>query len=296
MKDNSISFLDVSLQKNNNTLIYNWYKKSSTSDRILHFSSNHPTNLLINIVFNLVDRSILLSHEKFHKHNIQIIKNILKLNGYPENFIKKHIYRRLHILNNRTKNSYREVINIGELFQLPDNNEYYEHNYRIANNIHRPLFSVNIPFINSKFYNSFKALYKKYRISIHPTIKRNMSNIIKLGKDHLDSLHNTHAVYQIKCLTCPDLTYVGETKRQLMDRIKEHKKCTKIESVVSNHMVSTGHQFDWENVRILDREKDFKKRLISEMVHIKIAKNTINRKEDIDNLSHVYNSILSKIK
>jgi len=42
------------------------------------------------------------------------------------------------------------------------------------------------------------------------------------------------------------------------------------------------HNFDWNNVKILDFESNYQKRLISEMIHIKSQKNGINLNEDTD--------------
>ena len=43
-----------------------------------------------NIVYNLVDRAISLSHKTFHDANLKIVKQMLLDNGYPNSFIKKN--------------------------------------------------------------------------------------------------------------------------------------------------------------------------------------------------------------
>ena len=65
----------------------------------------------------------------------------------------------------------------------------------------------------------------------------------------------------------------------------------KTESVVSEHMLKQKHNFDWENVKICDREPIYKKRLISEMIHINLNSHTINRKKDVETLSRVYSPL-----
>ena len=49
----------------------------------------------MNIVYNLVDRAILLSDKCFHYQNITRVKRILQENSYPLDFIEKHIKSRL---------------------------------------------------------------------------------------------------------------------------------------------------------------------------------------------------------
>jgi hypothetical protein len=55
---------------------------------------------------------------------------------------------------------------------------------------------------------------------------------------------------------CCDASYVGQTKRQLRTRVKEHRsdinKRTGSPSVISIHKLDYNHDFDWDNVEILD--------------------------------------------
>ena len=62
------------------------------------------------------------------------------------------------------------------------------------------------------------------------------------------------------------------------------------------HKNSFNHQFDWEGAVILDNESNYKKRLMSEMMHIKCHKNNINKKDDIFTLNKSYFPILRKFK
>ena len=61
--------------------------------------------------------------------------------------------------------------------------------------------------------------------------------------------------------------------------------------MVSLHK-SDDYQFDCENVSILDREKDYRKRMISEKLHINSCKNTLNKKEDTQFLNRMYRNVL----
>jgi len=59
-------------------------------------------------------------------------------------------------------------------------------------------------------------------------------------------------------------------------RINKHVKNIKAEEskllVVSEHMLECNHTFDWKNVRMLDFEQNYYKKIISEMIHIKTQK------------------------
>ena len=99
-------------------------------------------------------------------------------------------------------------------------------------------------------------------------------------------------MYKFDCKNCSD-TYIGETKRSLRTHINEHKTNKNKESVVSLHWIENKHEFDWENTSVLDMECNYKKRLVSEMIYIKSNHNSINKKEDIQNLSTMYFPIIN---
>ena len=80
------------------------------SNRTLNYHSNHPLSLKKNIVFNLIDRAILLSDKRFHKRNISRVTAILIENSYPPDFIKKYAKARFVKINN-TNNANNKAVN-----------------------------------------------------------------------------------------------------------------------------------------------------------------------------------------
>jgi len=59
----------------------------------------------------LVDHVILLSDERFHSTNLEIVKSIL-LNGYPTRVVKKQIKERCKIIeNNRMTSDGKKRVN-----------------------------------------------------------------------------------------------------------------------------------------------------------------------------------------
>jgi len=102
-------------------------------------------------------------------------------------------------------------------------------------------------------------------------------------------------VYKISCQDC-DAFYIGQTKRQLGTRIKEHasdiNKKSGSPSVISEHRLNFKDEFNWDNIEIIDNERSYPKRLISEMVHIKKQLNGLNKQSDTDLLPISYTSIL----
>lgn len=84
--DNPINFLDVTLNIKNKKIISNWFQNSTSSGRLINYFSSHPIQQKINIVYHLIDRAILLSHDSFHKDNLTKVKQILNNNDYPSSF------------------------------------------------------------------------------------------------------------------------------------------------------------------------------------------------------------------
>lgn len=145
-----------------------------------------------------------------------------------------------------------------------------------------------MPFHN-KFFFSLKSAFKKYNFTVLPVLNKKLNYIIKLGKDRLDKWDETNVVYEIHCNDC-DATYVGQTKRNLKKRIDEHKKTPsdKLLPIPSHVKNNNTHSFSFENVKILDKEKNRYKRLVSESFLINMNRNNINRQEDFQFISKQY--------
>ena len=66
------------------------------------------------------------------------------------------------------------------------------------------------------------ALLSRFNIRIMSLLDNKLSRIIKLGEDINDKFKKT-GVYKFDRKSC-DACYIGEMKRELKVRIKEHKK------------------------------------------------------------------------
>jgi len=91
-------------------------------------------------------------------------------------------------------------------------------------------------------------------------------------------------------LTC-SASYVGQTRRLLKIRIDEHRshiRNTGQNSVITENRLKYVHDFDWDNVEILDEETHFNKRLISEMIYIKKQTNSLNLQQDTSVKSYIF--------
>lgn len=137
---------------------------------------------------------------------------------------------------------------------------------------------ILLPYIKNLSDNISRTI-KKTSLKLIYTIPKKLDKLIKRGKDKLSKTDKTDIVYKIDCNKC-DATYIGQTKRHLNTRIKEHinniKVHTSNHNVISKHKTEYMHDFNWTSPNILHCERHTRKREIAEMFFIKKHNNTIN--------------------
>lgn len=202
-------------------------------------------------------------------------------NDYPLDLIIRSFIKRLHSLFNNKLNKVSNENDInGGCLDGGETFNYISLPYlpAVTSSISRSLRMSNVKIS----YRTFNSL-KKY---------------IKVHKDKLERNQNSNIIYKINCSSC-DASYVGQSSRQLSTRISEHQRNFRQDrgrqSVVSKHRGDFGHDFVWNDVEILDIERFYHKRLISEMLHIKLQKNSINLMKDTELLDSVYLPLIKKL-
>lgn len=102
-------------------------------------------------------------------------------------------------------------------------------------------------------------------------------------KDKRETLDRKNVIYEIPCKECPG-QYIGETSRQLGTRVQEHKSAIvkkQSTSQIFQHSDTTGHEIDFNNVKIIGNAKNLRKRLFLESMHTVQKPNSFNRALDI---------------
>jgi len=79
-------------------------------------------------------------------------------------------------------------------------------------------------------------------VDVRFTIPRKLDNVIKRGKDRLNNQQVIEVVYKINCNDCEYIykVYIGQTKRHLVTRIKEHRN--NIKNPSGNFSIVTKHR------------------------------------------------------
>jgi len=271
---NRINFLDVTLIVENEVIRFDLYRKPTNSGRYLNFFSNHPIEYKKGVILSLFDRTLLLSHPMFHLKNIKEFVEILLQNGYPLELI-------FSTINNRIRKFITGGIN--ERDKIIESDSTLEKRW------------FTVPYMKG-ISESFKNITKKYDFNLAYTTTNSLQKYIKTGKDCLNLASCCGVVYKINCQDC-DVSYVGQTKRSLKTRVKEHdmdlKKSSGPLSVISDHRLSFNH--DFAGTQILDRESSWYKRSVSEMIHIKRQHHGINKQIDTELLPEIYFPIIRNL-
>lgn len=138
---------------------------------------------------------------------------------------------------------------------------------------------LSLTFINvyQEFLFLLVIIFTKFQI-FKKIVDKSLGSVIRLGKDITDKWSQNNIVYEFDCNNC-SATYIGEKKRTLKTRISEHKRTKNQESVVLGHQIAFNHTFNFDEAKIIDYEPNYKKRIISEMIHIKCKKRRLIRKK-----------------
>ena len=177
--NNIINFLDRTIIRNNHSVITNWYQKPTFTGRILHYKSNHPKHQKISMIYNLIDKSVILADKKFHSENIKLSKSVLYANEYPIDFVEKYVKKRLQKIKNDT--FYTNV--------TPNNN----------NNQYNILPKIMIPH-KKQIFDKLGALCRDLNFVPIAQMRDKLTYIINRGKDSTKKLDKPNEGPHVKTL------------------------------------------------------------------------------------------------
>ena len=270
-QNNSIAFLDIKIHKLDNKLITNWYSKPTSSGRMMNYLSTQPQNQKLNTAFNFINKVLTISHDKFKDDNIKKIRTTLRKNNYPTK-----------ITNNLLDKYFNKKTNkkLTQSDLPPDDSQYFSISF--------------IPTLTDN--NQLKEIISSEKIKFAHKPNFTLRSIFSQKKDKIENQQQHNVVYEITCKgndkeQC-NRVYIGTTKRSLATRVGEHKNDiikNKQTTALAQHSTELQHVPDFENIKILDKEKRLNTRFTLESLRIqqKLTK-TINTKEDVDNISAAY--------
>ena len=116
--------------------------------------------------------------------------------------------------------------------------------------------------------NSFPCVNLRLMFKSHSTIQNFFTY-----KEKIDQDLKSKIIYSVECLNC-EKAYIGKTIRHFCTRKEEHR--TDKDSTVFKHVQETGHEMNWEEMKILDSARDDYRLRLKEMMYINKLKPELN--------------------
>jgi hypothetical protein len=257
-----ISFLDVRISRSTEGPVKtSVYRKPTDTSLYSKWSSYIPFQYKRNLVKCLLDRAYKICSTYMGMHaEFQNIKYRLAKNGYPRNFVDTCINQLLNKKHhsNSCKDSSEDIKpDMYTVVKFPFLGDVSHH---IRNEIQQFLFRYTTGKIRTRFINTTNPISNFFRY-----------------KDRQELLLRANVVYRLTC-NC-GAAYIGETKRNLITRVKEHHPAhNKLQnSEVCVHLNQfPSHAVDFKNPEILGYANTYKRLLILETLHIKNSEPILN--------------------
>ncbi|KAK5650193.1 hypothetical protein RI129_001222 [Pyrocoelia pectoralis] len=215
----TLNFLDLSITRIHKSLKINVYRKPTTTDHVIPFSSFHPLShkmaafrFFLNRLYSLPLNQIDFNHE------LNLIHRIAYNNGYPYNSILK--------LQNKINFSHA-IRSFTALTPI----------------VPEPKVHFSLPYIGPASHQ-FQNILNKYNINISFSSKDNLKSCLVHTKDPINAIDKS-GVYKLNCKDC-EAFYIGQTGRKFSYRISEHlsflkPKYSNSKSSFANHLMNENH-------------------------------------------------------
>lgn len=198
----------MTLVKNHDHIITDWYMKPIASGRMINYHSSHPPNMIRNVAISFAKRVLSLSHPSFHSKNICRIEDILSRNSFPHRTIRETVRNVTYQLRHPPDP------------KPPDDSATYSK-------------LTYIPVIGDRLLKRFRTMQNT--VTLASKVLRPLRSTFTNMKSRVEQ-KIVGAIYRLKCNDCPK-TYIGETCRAVETRIKEHERDLKNETAqMENHL------------------------------------------------------------
>lgn len=234
------------------------YRKSTHSNRYIHYTSAQAWKEKVACIKTLKKRAIeYCSNEKLLADEFSLLTDIFEQNGYP----RQLTHRILHEKETQPK---MLEIDFNKAFHVP---------------------------YHPKAKRLYKIIEKQFDCTIIYKKTVTLGDQLKQKSKQKESRYKHNVVYSIPCKDCP-IKYIGQTKKTVNMRMTQHDamckkklrlnltklKSDKKDNGLAYHHIKTGHEFQFDKVKILAEEPNYWRRLIREGIEIRRDTNTANLK------------------
>ena len=205
----SLPFLDAAMSIKNGRFNTEIYRKTTNTGVVMNYQCMAPSRWKSSLVRCFLTRAYRISSKyEFFIEEIERIKKILMNNAYPRGVITKLIDRFIsdHKIN---RLSFRGT--------TIDNRERPSHDKKIF---------FTIPYLGKpslKFQTKMKHYFNVYGLETMASYSTTKVSEYFSLKSRSPHLFKANIVYKFTCLCDTSISYIGESKRQLFERIAEHR-------------------------------------------------------------------------
>ena len=263
--ENSISFLDIKITRNNHKVMTSVYRKRTFSGVFTNFGSFIPKSYKYNLQFTLLHRAFKLcsNFERFHQE-IDKLKTIFENNGYLKSFVDFCVKK------------YLDKVFIKK---------------KVVLKVLKKELICFLPFLGKKsmqlrtrFVNSIESNLKFCELKLIFQSPCKLNSLFRY-KDSLQKKIRCDIVYRYMCSNCK-VTYYGKTYHPFFTRAEEHMGISNLtgkrlkfvkQSAVSNRLLQCNCSIDFDNFYILASDANRFPLLIKESLLVKREQLQLNK-------------------
>jgi hypothetical protein len=274
-KDGTLPFLDMQLIHEGHQLTSTWYSKPTDTGLILNYHALAPKRYKRSVVSGFVHRIYrACSNWKLFHISLQKAKATLEHNQYPPSFYDPIIQQTVRdIIAPKEVTPNQPSVPAAQTDTLPANS-----GVATPPPVEIPKRSIFIQYRGKSTEDYARSLHKcNAPCNIVMTLRK-LKTILPSLKPPVEKFMRSGVVYQIECARC-NAAYVGQTRRHLITRLKEHEK--HLSKPVAQHMRECNSTWNMETTKILASTSRGEEYLLTlEALFIEERKPTINTKEE----------------
>lgn len=253
--EGTIPFLDMKICHNGENLSSIWYTKPTDTGLMMNFHALAPRKYKKSTVCGMIHRIFRACSSEYNLNKSLLkARKILENNQYPASFYEPIIKSTLEKIRNP---ELAEVDNTEDKEEIKVQKVYVQYRGKLSEDLQSKFRRLNAP------CNMIFTLKKIKHVlpSLKPTVEKS---------------YKSGAVYEIMCPQCK-LCYVGQTRRHLITRLKEHSRS---EAPVGKHLTSCNTAIDINDMKVLASSK-FESRLLTlEALFINDKKPGLNTRDE----------------
>ena len=284
---NFMSLIDIALIRTGDTVQTTVYRKPSASDRYLHFTSAQAWHEKTAAIHTLTLRALnYCSTQQLLDEELAHISQVFLDNGFPLRTIQRIINMKLH-----NREAEYEVHHL-------DENHPATQDMDLSKIFYAPY--------HPRARKMFQSLKSSFGINVVYKKTQTLGDLLFKRRPKKSKWDTSHVIYSVPCED-PQHQYIGQTKRTLKTRIKEHERSC--EGDLSNiqpdetndngipfHLYSTGRKFLFDQTRILAHEKHTFKRKVIEGIHIFNKKDSCVNIVSGKKIDNIWSPIIKNLK